>query len=763
MPSPPTVTIAGTNRTAYVRRAQKINIRYTLGAVGRLQCETLDKGRTTATAYRPTPDQTIALSADGVTLFSGTILSVGDDVLGQPNIGVVTAVTAADLQRAALRRLVTATYAAGSTVKSIVSSIRTTYLASFGITLDAGMLDGPTLETAVEVEEVTVEGVFNHLSDMTGLIWRITPAGVLEFFTAGSKTAAFTLSTANANIRGGPRWTKTRGKYVNRLYVRAGTATQVEKTKLITGNGTTALWVLDYPLVVNNGIAATRGYITEGSNNLPLGVYGLDSTAWTIEPSTGTLRRTTAPGSGVAISFIYTAQFPITVVAEDAAEIAANGIWEDVVKAEDVFDKDTAVALAEALVRRYKGIPRTLTIKTRAGFELPGTTVTVTVPERTLSGSWLITGVTIRDEVDQGFLYEYECLEGVEAQASWVEFWRTAVGTGTASQSMGTVSGGLLPALSGSFTSPVTAWSSSSSKQVRLDQMTGYGVGQGPGIQYGLEDGTHSWRTYANQLSSSSRRNFRIANIGTDHAEEQTYFRVAEFTSATSVLGLYPGEWWFRGPGSGGVLHLGDDGSVGDVASTRIGMLAGRVIDLVGAFGSGGSSYVPIVDKDSIKVSATAPSRWAANLTGNSGSGVSFGVAVNAGSTSADSAFHVQNYAQSSTLQRIRGDGVVLFGTTVGTGAGAGNLVMPNSADLRGVNNAGTNTVQMLRLNTSDEVVLSPGGNDIKIGRALVALGGGAAPTLGTIGGSGPATAAQNTWMRFIDSGGAACWVPVWK
>lgn len=46
---------------------------------------------------------------------------------------------------------------------------------------------------------------------------------------------------------------------------------------------------------------------------------------------------------------------------------------------------------------------------------------------------------------------------------------------------------------------------------------------------------------------------------------------------------------------------------------------------------------------------------------------------------------------------------------------------------------------------------------------ALVSLGGGSAPTLGTIGGSGPATAAQNSWVRMVDSTGAAFWVPVWK
>ena len=46
---------------------------------------------------------------------------------------------------------------------------------------------------------------------------------------------------------------------------------------------------------------------------------------------------------------------------------------------------------------------------------------------------------------------------------------------------------------------------------------------------------------------------------------------------------------------------------------------------------------------------------------------------------------------------------------------------------------------------------------------ALTALGGGAAPTLGTIGGSGPTAAAQNTWLKLVDNNGNAFWVPVWK
>ena len=82
---------------------------------------------------------------------------------------------------------------------------------------------------------------------------------------------------------------------------------------------------------------------------------------------------------------------------------------------------------------------------------------------------------------------------------------------------------------------------------------------------------------------------------------------------------------------------------------------------------------------------------------------------------------------------------------------------------LEQINAGATEYIELIRLDGSDRVFLAAGGGDIRWGKALVALGGGATPTLGTIGGSGPATAAQNSWMRVIDSSGAAFWVPAWK
>lgn len=63
---------------------------------------------------------------------------------------------------------------------------------------------------------------------------------------------------------------------------------------------------------------------------------------------------------------------------------------------------------------------------------------------------------------------------------------------------------------------------------------------------------------------------------------------------------------------------------------------------------------------------------------------------------------------------------------------------------------------------------VTAGGNliatgNIQFGQAVDALGGGAAPAFGTMGGTGPTIAAQNSWQRILLSTGATAWIPVWK
>jgi hypothetical protein len=92
-----------------------------------------------------------------------------------------------------------------------------------------------------------------------------------------------------------------------------------------------------------------------------------------------------------------------------------------------------------------------------------------------------------------------------------------------------------------------------------------------------------------------------------------------------------------------------------------------------------------------------------------------------------------------------------------------GKFVLDNNNAFHSRDAAGTGGFELIKGNSGDRVELDPAGKGLRIGGALVALGGGAAATLGTIGGSGPGTAAQNSWKLLFDSTGAAFWVPVWK
>ena len=122
--------------------------------------------------------------------------------------------------------------------------------------------------------------------------------------------------------------------------------------------------------------------------------------------------------------------------------------------------------------------------------------------------------------------------------------------------------------------------------------------------------------------------------------------------------------------------------------------------------------------------------------------------------------------ANSGNAVIVNGTGTAALGLgaiATTSGSAANDAILVNNANLKGCNNAGSSTRKLIRLNTSDQVEIAADGDDIRWGRANVALGGGAAPTLGTIGGSGPAAAAQRAWLRVIESDGVASFMPLWR
>jgi hypothetical protein len=107
---------------------------------------------------------------------------------------------------------------------------------------------------------------------------------------------------------------------------------------------------------------------------------------------------------------------------------------------------------------------------------------------------------------------------------------------------------------------------------------------------------------------------------------------------------------------------------------------------------------------------------------------------------------------------------MITCGTTFVAGANTGDIIITHNTALRALNVAGTGFITLIGSVTGlDNVWISPDRHDIRWGSNLVALGGGSTPTFGTIGGTGPAAAAQDTWMRILDANGTPFWVPAWK
>lgn len=95
-----------------------------------------------------------------------------------------------------------------------------------------------------------------------------------------------------------------------------------------------------------------------------------------------------------------------------------------------------------------------------------------------------------------------------------------------------------------------------------------------------------------------------------------------------------------------------------------------------------------------------------------------------------------------------------------------GDIAGPTPPVLLSATSTGNSTDIWIATQNNGSVVLFPGNGAASTGLvdfhyAATALGGGAAPTLGTIGGSGPTTAAQKAWLA-IKVDGTPMWMPVW-
>ena len=380
-------------------------VRETVGGVSTLSCDIVSVG---SPVIRFGVFSDVAIVESGTTIFAGTITQSRERGVGGPVIDgsghpqISTTITAEDYNRLADRVTVTEDVAAGTTLKAFLTTLVTTYLSGFSITLDAAQATGPTLG-AMSFDIARASEVLQALAAATGYIWRIGYDKALRMWASGDLTAPFNINQSDVPHRWGNDVeveTTLGDNYANRVIVVSGQITITDQTDTLVGDGVTDTIVTTYPILKQNHFVV----VTPGGFMEPLGDGHITGPTWTIGTDNRTLTRLTgALEVGFTARVTYDGLLELSQTAEDAGEIAAHGLYEVTVRNEDVRTDAAALALAtQILADRLHAVDQVVSYTTRypASTLRAGQQQSITAPARDLSGDYILRDMRIIAETD---------------------------------------------------------------------------------------------------------------------------------------------------------------------------------------------------------------------------------------------------------------------------------------------------------------------------------------------------------------------------
>lgn len=438
------VSIGGTTKAVKQLRWSSV-----INGIGRASFTVDDPSGT----YVPADDAAVVISLGGSPVWGGEVADVDVTYLGHS--GVSCAVTCHDHNHLAQRGLINAILPSQSLKASLqYMTDPGGTLAVLGVSLAAGQVTGPTLGV-ITAPWWTPRQLLDHLTTLTGYVWRITASKVLEMWDVGTKSSGVTLSLANGNVLDA-RWRRERYDYRNRQWVVFGPTEVQWVDDLFDGDGSTRQFVLRYT------VASAPGSVTidPGGTVAPVGTYGVDTMEWTYDAATLSIRQdagSPALTGSQTLTVHYQSQFPNYAFAQDAAEVASRGEWNAVTTAPDILTHPEAEAYAEALIRESLPRPQMPQVSTRADGIDPGETVVVDLADVGLSSVTALVQQVDCDVVkadDEGDPhYTLTCFAGAESVPTAVALWRRILtgqaGGGSAMSGGGGGGGGVTTVVTG--------------------------------------------------------------------------------------------------------------------------------------------------------------------------------------------------------------------------------------------------------------------------------------------------------------------------
>lgn len=323
-----------------------------------------------------------------------------------------------------------------STLKVRLSALVTDYLSAYGITLDAGQVDGPTV-APVTWNQKRVSDALRELSNQTGYFLTVSPDKVLLMAPPGDEDAPYvwTLDPLPTHVQE-VEWRDLETVPANKIVLTCGpNGFTTIADEHHWGDGVTRIFPLNSPYDAIVGALRTgsdSGGLDPGG--FPVGNYPADDMPWTYDATINSLRQRADQPLLAADEFImlwYQATFPFTVT----ATTGETPVIEYHEARPDLLSIPAAQQIADAMLVRMSGDPITLSGRFDEDGYRVGQLLTVELADmRALAGTFTIRTISLNLEpaIPAYWRYTLEATEGAIAAPSHLVGWRQIMGQGYA-------------------------------------------------------------------------------------------------------------------------------------------------------------------------------------------------------------------------------------------------------------------------------------------------------------------------------------------
>lgn len=371
---------------------------------------------------------------DGVTkLFGGIVLKRTGQPFG-PNAAttqMAIGVEVTDYQVYGDWCFSTRTYTSAPTLKTVLQDLVTDCLGTYGVTLDAAQVTGPTLTGFTGWSNTKVSDAWRALYTATGYVLRIDANKAMKMFVPGTDAAPFSTTDATPHCMS-LDWADSDFQSTNTIILQCGTAGAADFTdsQTATGNGSQTVFTFPAASPITTGLPTHRPYTLDGGGGTIHvgGVVKHETTdyTWTVNQATATstLTMVVAPGVGVVIDFLRQIQQPFTVIATTGASPPRTTFASD----PNVVTVPAAVTEANQMLTTLGGDPRQANCQSLDIGWLPGQLWTINVTTRGINANFTIGDVNIMLVSDSYWVYKFFGNETVNYQGNAVDKWRALLG-----------------------------------------------------------------------------------------------------------------------------------------------------------------------------------------------------------------------------------------------------------------------------------------------------------------------------------------------